>query len=47
MTDRIAVYLGLLIVVLILLDVTLNHSAAITFLLRKLVDLIEYLAFWR
>lgn len=47
MTDRIALYLAALIVVLVLLDVTLNASDAMMFLLRKMVDLVEYLAFWR
>lgn len=47
MNNRISLILGIIIVVLILLDVTFNSSNAITFLLRKLVDLIEYLAFWR
>ena len=47
MTDRLALYLAGVIVVLILLDVALNETAALTFLLRKLVDMIEYVAFWR
>jgi hypothetical protein len=47
MTDRIALYLAVLILGLILLDVTLNDAAVMTFLLRKLVDMIEYVAFWR
>lgn len=47
MTDRLALYLAGVIVVLILLDVALNGTAALTFLLRKLVDMIEYVAFWR
>jgi uncharacterized membrane protein YobD (UPF0266 family) len=47
MTDRIALSLAVIIVLLILADVTLNGAAALTFLLRKLVDMIEYVAFWR
>ena len=47
MNNRISFILGLIIVVLILLDVMFNSSTAMTFLLRKLVSLIEYLAFWR
>jgi uncharacterized membrane protein YobD (UPF0266 family) len=47
MTDRIAYILAAIIVLLILADVTLNAAAAMTFLLRKLVDMIEYVAFWR
>ena len=47
MTNQIALYLAVLIVVLVLLDVTFNASAAILFLLRNMVDLVEYLEFWR
>lgn len=47
MTNRVALYLAVLIVALILLDVALNSAAVMTFLLRKLVDMIEYVAFWR
>jgi uncharacterized membrane protein YobD (UPF0266 family) len=47
MTDRIALILAIIIVLLILVDVVLNDAAALTFLLRKLVDMIEYVAFWR
>jgi hypothetical protein len=47
MSNRTHFILGVIIVALILLDVTLNASAALTFLLRKLVDLIDYVAFWR
>jgi hypothetical protein len=47
MTDRIALILAVIIVLLILVDIVLNDAAALTFLLRKLVDMIEYVAFWR
>ncbi len=47
MSNRTAFTLAVIIVVLIVLDVTVNASAALTFLLRKLVDLIDYVAFWR
>lgn len=47
MTDRIALYLAVLFVILVFLDMTLNASAVLMFLLRKMVDLVEYLAFWR
>lgn len=46
-TNQIALYLAVLIVALVLLDVTFNASAAMLFLLRKMVDLVEYLEFWR
>jgi uncharacterized membrane protein YobD (UPF0266 family) len=47
MSNRSAFGLAVIIVLLILLDVVANGSAATTFLLRKLVDAIEYVAFWR
>ena len=47
MSNRTHLILAVIIVVLILLDVTLNASVILTFLLRKLVDLIDYVAFWR
>lgn len=47
MSNRTALILAVIVVVSILLDVTLNTSSALTFLLRKLVDLIDYVAFWR
>ena len=47
MSNRIAFILAVIIVALILLDVTLDASVILTFLLRKLVDLIDYVAFWR
>ncbi|MBL4917823.1 hypothetical protein [Szabonella alba] len=47
MTDRIALGLGLLIVLAIGLDITVNDGAALLFLMRKFADLLEYLSFWR
>lgn len=47
MSNRTAFSLCLIIVLLILGDVTLNQAHVTTFLLRKLVDMIDYLAFWR
>ncbi|PIV79332.1 MAG: hypothetical protein COW54_05105 [Rhodobacteraceae bacterium CG17_big_fil_post_rev_8_21_14_2_50_63_15] len=47
MTNRIAITLGALILGGVALDVAINDSAALVFAGRKLVDLIEYLAFWR
>ncbi|MEM9581932.1 MAG: hypothetical protein AAGA08_02350 [Pseudomonadota bacterium] len=46
MTNRIAIVLGLTLIMLLILNATLDWQAHI-FLGRKLVDLIEYLAFWR
>jgi hypothetical protein len=47
MSNRTHFILAVIIVAAILLDVTFDSSAAMMFLLRKLVDLIDYLAFWR
>lgn len=47
MTNRIAIILGALILLAAGFDIALNNSAGLVFGLRKLVDLIEYLAFWR
>lgn len=47
MTNRIAVYLGLFIVALIVLDITMNEGDRVIFLMKKFWDLIEYSAFWR
>jgi hypothetical protein len=46
-TDRIALVLALIIVTAVIADVALNGGHAMLFLLRKLEDLIEYLAVWR
>jgi len=46
-TDRIAVILALLIVAAVIADVALNGGHVMVFLLRKLSDLIEYIAVWR
>jgi hypothetical protein len=46
-TDRIALVLAGVIAAAILADVVLNSSHALLFLLRKMVDLVEYLSFWR
>ncbi|CTQ34221.1 hypothetical protein [Jannaschia rubra] len=47
MTNSVAALLAVLIVVLIGADWALNDADALTFLGRKLVELIEYMAFWR
>ena len=39
--------LGGLVLAFIAIDVLIVHSGATLFLLRKLTDLVEYLAFWR
>lgn len=47
MTDRIALYLGVALVGLIVLDLAANGGEALLFLLRKIFVFIEFLAFWR
>jgi hypothetical protein len=47
MTNQIAIGLGVLIVTGLGLDALLHDGANLLFLLRKLADLIEWLAFWR
>ncbi|WP_173861055.1 hypothetical protein [Tabrizicola sp. TH137] len=47
MTDRIALYLGLALVGLIVLDLAVTGGDEILFVLRKIFVFIEFLAFWR
>lgn len=47
MTNRIALWLGALIVGLIAVDVMLFGSEYSVFVGKKMVDLIEWMAFWR
>lgn len=47
MTDRIALYLGLLIVGAVGIDILLFGTEHLVFLGKKLFELIEWLAFWR
>lgn len=46
-TDRIALALGLVILLGIGADLVLNEARALMFLLVKFADMIEWLAFWR
>lgn len=47
MSDRFALILALGLLGLAALDVLLNGGAVVFFLLLKITDLVEYLAFWR
>ena len=47
MTNRIALVLGALIVLLVLVDVLLFGTDHLVFLGKKLFELIEWLSFWR
>lgn len=47
MTNRLAVWIGLILLVAGIADFALNSGSAIIFLVRKFLDMIEWLAFWR
>jgi hypothetical protein len=47
MTNRIALGLGLGILVLLTIDLVMYGSQHMVFLGRKLFELIEWMAFWR
>ncbi|MEM9437402.1 MAG: hypothetical protein AAGA15_10200 [Pseudomonadota bacterium] len=47
MTNQLAIILGALVLIALVLDAVLNGSAATLFLVKKLTDLIEWMAFWR
>ena len=47
MPNRLAVTLVLLVIGAIIADQALNGGHAGLFLMRKLLDLVEYLSFWR
>lgn len=47
LTNRLALILGLLIAAALAADNFLNDGNALLFLLRKFLDMVEWLAFWR
>ncbi len=47
MTNQIALVLACVILTAILADVALNGGIASVFMLKKLMNLIEYVEFWR
>ena len=47
MTNRIALWLGGIVALLILADIVLNQGRALLFLAREIADLVQYVAFWR
>ncbi len=46
MTDRIAIWIAAIVILFIALDLTLGFGAGV-FLLRKIAQFTEFLAFWR
>ncbi|SLN66087.1 hypothetical protein AQS8620_03072 [Aquimixticola soesokkakensis] len=47
MTDRIAIGLGILLILLLFLDGVFNHWAATLFMARRFTDVLWWVAFWR
>ena len=47
MTNRLAILLGLALLVAFAVDITLYGDAHMIFLGKKLAELIEWMAFWR
>ena len=47
MTNTLALILGTLILGAIFIDVTFNGTGHLIFLGKKLIELLEWLAFWR
>ncbi len=47
MTDKLAISLASVLVLLIGIDALVADMSATAFILRKLIGLITYLAFWR
>mgnify|MGYP001576776941 FL=1 len=47
MTNRIALWLGVVLIGLIAADLMLVGDKHLVFLGKKMVDLIEWMAFWR
>ncbi|MCD9147732.1 hypothetical protein [Pseudophaeobacter flagellatus] len=47
MTNKIAIWLGLILCAVILADLLLNDGIALLFLARKFYALLDWVAFWR
>ena len=47
MTNRLALWLGALLILLILADVFADDGRILLFLAKKTADLVQYVAFWR
>ncbi len=47
MTNRIAIWLGLLLIAALAVDTWIYGSEHLIYLARKLSELIEWIAFWR
>ncbi|MBD3662979.1 hypothetical protein [Sulfitobacter aestuariivivens] len=47
MTNRIALALGFLVIAALVVDVSLYGTQHLIFLSKKMLELIEWIAFWR
>jgi len=47
MTNKIAIWLGLLLTIAVLIDVSLWGSEHLIFLGKKFFELLDWVAFWR
>ncbi len=47
MTNKIALFLGLSVLVALILDAVLFEMSGSVFLARKFIDLVEWVKFWR
>ena len=47
MTNRIAIYLGAFLIAALVLDSMVYGSDHLVFMVKKLFELIEWIAFWR
>ncbi|MEM9349430.1 MAG: glyceraldehyde-3-phosphate dehydrogenase [Pseudomonadota bacterium] len=47
MTNRLAIILGALVITALVLDAVFNDGTVTLFLLKKLTDLMDWMAFWR
>jgi hypothetical protein len=47
LTNRIALWIGLVLLVAIIADLSLNSGAALNFLARKFLHMIDWVVFWR
>jgi hypothetical protein len=46
-TNRIAIFLGLFLIAIIVADIMIYGDEHVIFLAKKLFELIEWIAFWR
>lgn len=47
MTNRLAILLGIFLIIVVVVDVVLYGTDHLLFLSKKFLELIEWIAFWR